>query len=156
MRLLLLLFLFPLLSWGQTINSTSGSNSTATTTSQQGNNQTIIQASGPEISTVRSAPTVVPPTVGMTANCMIGASVGASGLGFGIAAGGGIEDKGCTLRESARLLYSVGEGAAAVRLLCADPAMNLALGEKCRKPVPQTCYFDASYAASVGSLMCQR
>jgi hypothetical protein len=72
-----------------------------------------------------------------TANCMIGASGGASGLGWGFAVGTGIEDKNCTRRENARLLKNLGKEAAAVKLMCNDSEVAAALGADCAVAVQQ-------------------
>jgi hypothetical protein len=46
---------------------------------------------------------------------------GVSGMGFGVAIGGGVVDDECTRRENARMLSGLGENAAAVSLLCGNP-----------------------------------
>ena len=85
---------------------------------------------------VRTVPTVFAPDMVTTANCMIGASGGASGLGWGFALGTGIEDKNCTRRENARLLKNLGKEAAAVKLMCNDPEVAAALGADCAVVTP--------------------
>ena len=119
--------------------------------------QTVSLSSPVEVTTVRAAPTVTPPTVGMTANCMIGASGGIAGLGFGISGGGGIEDKECTLRETARLLFGLGENEAAVKVLCNNRLIADAIGDRCF-PVPKLmgCYMDVAYAARMKMPVCKQ
>ena len=70
-------------------------------------------------------------TAPSAANCYIGASGGATGLGWGFAIGSGIEDKNCTRRENARLLKNLGKGEAAVKIMCNDPEVAAALGADC-------------------------
>jgi len=69
------------------------------------------------------------PDMVTTANCIIGASAGGAGLGWGFSIGSGIEDKGCTRRENARLLKNLGKGDAAIKIMCNDPEVAAALGE---------------------------
>jgi hypothetical protein len=87
---------------------------------------------------LRTVATVYAPPVGMTANCMIGTSGGATGLGWGFALGTGIEDKGCSRRENARMLHGLGKTVAAVKLMCNDPESAAALGPvDCPPPEPK-------------------
>jgi hypothetical protein len=85
---------------------------------------------------VRTVATVFAPDAVTTANCMVGASGGATGLGWGFAIGTGIEDKGCTRRENARLLKNLGKGDAAVKIMCNDPEVAAALGADCAVVAP--------------------
>ena len=85
---------------------------------------------------VRTVATVVAPDMVTTANCIVGASGGATGLGWGFAIGTGIEDKNCTRRENARLLKNLGKAEAAVKIMCNDPEVAAALGADC-PPVVQ-------------------
>jgi hypothetical protein len=80
---------------------------------------------------LRTVAPVYAPDMVTTATCMIGASGGATGLGWGFALGTGIEDKGCTRRENARLLKNLGKGEAAVKIMCNDPEVAAALGADC-------------------------
>ena len=120
-------------AWGQTVNSSV------------------------EVTTLHAAPAVTPPMVGMTANCMIGASGGIIGLRFGILGGGGIEDEECTLRETARLLFGLGEKEAAVKVLCNNRLIADAIGDRC-SPVPRLmgCYMDAAYATRMKMPVCKQ
>jgi len=157
-----LLLLTSLGAWGQTVNSSSDSRSAAASVATQGNAQNITfnGATPLESTTIRAVPTIMAPSVGMTANCMIGTSGGVAGLGFGIAAGGGIEDKECTLRETARLLAGLGQKDAALRLMCTNQGVAKALGELCNPPMPPaprviTCYDDPVYAAKINAQVCK-
>ena len=85
---------------------------------------------------VRTVATVFAPDAVTTANCMVGASGGATGLGWGFAIGTGIEDKGCTRRENARLLKNLGKAEAAVKIMCNDPEVAAALGADCAVVTP--------------------
>ena len=141
-------------------NSTSGSAAVNTTSLQTGantlnagasnsaasnGNQTITFNTPADTSSrvsgtteVRTVATVFAPDAVTTANCMVGASGGATGLGWGFAIGTGIEDKGCTRRENARLLKNLGKADAAVRIMCNDPEVAAALGADCAvvQPLP--------------------
>lgn len=90
-------------------------------------------------STVKTAPDVYAPPSVTTAVCVIGASGGVSGLGWGVAIGGGIKDDGCEVRALASLLYAHGAADAAKELLCAaEPrvaAAYAAVGKPCKEPI---------------------
>jgi hypothetical protein len=118
-------------------------NAGATTSAASNGNQTINFSTPADVTTrasgtteVRTVPTVFAPDMVTTANCMIGASGGASGLGWGFAVGTGIEDKNCTRRENARLLKNLGKESAAVKLMCNDPEVAAALGADCAVVTP--------------------
>jgi hypothetical protein len=84
---------------------------------------------------VRNVPdvTLIPP--GMTAPCMVSVGASGSGVGFGIGIAGGLEDKECTRRETARTLVSLGKTDAAIRLFCNNPEVAKLLAE-CAAPAP--------------------
>lgn len=84
---------------------------------------------------VRNVPDVTTIIPGMTAPCMISVGVSGSGVGFGFGVGGGIEDKECTRRETARSLVALGKTDAAVRLFCGNPDVAKLL-EECNVPAP--------------------
>ncbi len=103
-----------------TSTSTINSNSTSTL------NQNVHTSGKQDVDydgsyTVKSAPQVYAPPVGVTAPCVIGASVGVSGLGFGVAGGTGIVDSGCERRAVSSLMQSYGHVEAAKEMLCDDP-----------------------------------
>ena len=79
--------------------------------------------------TIRTVATVYAPAIGVSAPCLIAASGGVTGLGFGVALGTNLEDAGCTLRETSRLLFSIGQTQAAARVMCANVQAAVALGE---------------------------
>lgn len=120
-------------------------NAGASNSAASNGNQTVNFNSPSEITTrasgtteLRTVAPVYAPDMVTTATCMIGASGGATGLGWGFAIGTGIEDKGCTRRENARLLKNLGKGEAAVRIMCNDPEVAAALGADCAvvQPLP--------------------
>jgi hypothetical protein len=113
---------------GQSTNVQSGQ--------QQGNSQNITFNSPDKVNysgdyTVRSAPQVFAPPVGVTAPCMIGYSAGVSVIGAGVALGGGKEDTECTRREYARMLHAMGETKGAVALLCQNENVAKAMPGRC-------------------------
>jgi len=147
--------------------SSSGSNATggssnAASTANQGNAQNITFNSAPEPASreLKTVATVYAPSIGVSAPCLISASGGITGMGFGVAMGTNIEDPGCTLRETSRLLYSIGQPHAAARVMCANPSARDALGEEiCPKPLaelppPQACYVNEAMAKRAGLPVC--
>lgn len=108
----------------QSVNISSPANTTSTvvTTGKQD-----LHYSGQ----FRTVPNVYAPPVGVTAPCIVGISGGLSIIGFGVSGGTGKEDKGCTKRENARMLYSFGETKGAVALLCQDKSVYAAMMERC-------------------------
>jgi hypothetical protein len=126
--------------------SQAGSLSTAS----QGNAQSItingvpnpavttqqVETSG--TSTVKMAPQVYAPPMGVTAPCRVALSAGVSVIGVGVAAGGSVADSPCNLRELSRLYQGIGQTEKAVAvadgalmLECADTAVAAALGDIC-------------------------
>lgn len=78
--------------------------------------------------TVKSAPAISAPPAYATSPCRIALSGGVSVVGLGVSAGGSVEDEGCTLRENARILNSLGANDAALRLMCNDAKVAQVLG----------------------------
>jgi hypothetical protein len=66
------------------------------------------------------APAVSLGVMNPTTPCFATYQGGVSGMGFGVAIGGGVVDEECTRRENARMLSGIGENAAAVSLLCGN------------------------------------
>ncbi len=89
--------------------------------------------------TVHNTPDVIPPSWGGQNVCAVGASGGVGVAGFGISLGGMWSDSGCERRNSAVVLYQMGEHKAAVALMCQDrhvaEAMQAA-GEPCPGAAP--------------------
>jgi hypothetical protein len=119
---------------------------------------------------MKAAPQVYAPPVGVTAPCVIGASLGVSGMGWGFAGGTGVADAGCERRASAVVMHSWGHVDAAKEMLCADVAVAAAYeraGQPCKKPVvatptvvtqqesPATCYRDPLVAKRAGVPVCK-
>lgn len=105
-------------------------------------------------STVRTAPMVYAPPMGVTAPCRIALSVGVSVVAVGGSLGGSVEDLKCNWRENARIAHGIGDlptakywEIAIARLECidADDKTRRALGDMCsmvgipdpNAPVPQ-------------------
>lgn len=108
---------------------------TGASTSGNANTQNINFNSPPAPTTVeiRSVPSIVAPIIGVTANCMSGASIGASAMGWGFSGGTSIEDTNCTRRENARLLHNLGKSDIALKLLCNDKEIAVVM-DSCAKP----------------------
>lgn len=64
---------------------------------------------------------MVPPSLDGQNVCAGGASGGVGVAGFGLTLGGWWFDSGCERRNSAVVLYQMGEHKAAVALMCQDP-----------------------------------
>ncbi len=176
MRVALLLLALALPAFGQ-VTSQSGSNAQSGSASQSysaggnsaassgaanvGNAQNITFNSAPELEsrTLRTVAQVYAPAIGVSAPCLIATSGGLTGVGFGIALGTNTEDPGCTLRETSRLLYAIGQPLAAARVMCSNPAAKLALGEEiCAPPplpMPEACYSDPALAARARLPVCR-
>jgi len=115
--------------------SNSASNSGSTSAALQGNKQDVNISSPASIDThvsghtsVRTVATVYAPPIGVTAPCFIGLSGGITVMGFGASLGGSMEDQGCTLRETSRLLHGIGHPDAAARVMCNNSQAAVALG----------------------------
>ncbi|MGH7086871.1 MAG: hypothetical protein ACREFN_17990 [Acetobacteraceae bacterium] len=79
--------------------------------------------------TVRNVPEVIPPSWGGQNVCAVGASGGVAVAGFGVSFGGMWSDSGCERRNSAVVLYQMGEHKAAVALMCQDQHVATAMQE---------------------------
>ncbi|MGH7120985.1 MAG: hypothetical protein ACREFP_18690 [Acetobacteraceae bacterium] len=89
--------------------------------------------------TIHNTPDVIPPSWGGQNTCAVGASGGVAVAGFGVSFGGMWSDSGCERRNSAVVLYQMGEHKAAVALMCQDrhvaEAMQAA-GDPCPGATP--------------------
>lgn len=108
-------------------------------------------------STVKTAPQVYAPPMGVTAPCRVALSAGVSVIGVGVAAGGSVADAPCNLRELSRLYHGVGAVDKAVKvadgalaLECLDETTAKALGNLCpAKPGVQPLPTPVAAAAPV-------
>jgi hypothetical protein len=122
---------------GVNMEMTSGSTSNTSTT--QGNEQ-VINFGGTEQrkrTEFVSVPDVSAPSVVGGNPCVIGASFGAAGLGFGVAAGVGIQDPECEMRQQVALLANIGLTDVAVARFCMDDRVREAFALTGR-PCPTT------------------
>ena len=114
-------------SGGNAVTGTNTGTNTVIFTSPANTTSAIDQSvSGTQ--TLRTVPMVYAPPIGVTAPCMVALSGGVSVVGLGISAGGSIEDPGCTLRETARLLHGIGQEGAAARVMCNNKLAAKAMG----------------------------
>ena len=103
---------------------------------KQTNSQTMTYNESPNVHysgkyTVKSTPSVFAPAAYATSPCRIAISGGVSVIGWGASMGGSVEDEGCTLRENARILNSLGANEAALKLMCNEPKVAEVL-EACK------------------------
>ena len=123
--------------------SGAAAQSGALSNASQGNAQNITINGGnaapyPTTTTIKTAPQVYAPPMGVTAPCRVAMSAGVSVIGVGVAAGGSVEDTNCNMRELSRLYHGIGAVDKAVlvadgvlRLMCQDEAAAKALGAAC-------------------------
>jgi hypothetical protein len=122
---------------GVTMEMTSGS--TSNTNTSQGNEQVINFSSAEQRKRTEfvSVPDVSAPSVVGGNPCVIGASFGASGLGFGVAAGVGVQDPECEMRQQVALLANIGLTDVAIARFCMEDEVREAFALSGR-PCPQT------------------
>jgi hypothetical protein len=126
----------------------SSSNSGSVSGATQGNSQGITFNTR-ATDDLRTVATVYAPPIGVTAPCYIGLSGGITVMGFGASLGGSMEDKGCTLRETSRLLFGIGQTQAAAKVMCNNPEAAVAMGPSiCPLPPPEVTPLPASSSAS--------
>src|ERR1035437_2083096 len=122
--------------------STSLSNSSAGSTAHVGNTSSTLINNGsviPTSTTIHNTPDTLVPSISGGNPCTVGAALGGSVAGFGIAGGTSWADAGCERRQNAALLFNIGHHEAALALLCAttDVANGLhAAGERCPQDNP--------------------
>jgi hypothetical protein len=87
----------------------------------------------------KHTPDATAPGIYTSNSCAQGFGAGASGPGYGLSVGGNKIDKGCTVRENARILAGV-DSALAIEYLCRNKHVDIGetLGELCKpKLVPE-------------------
>jgi hypothetical protein len=94
-------------------------------TSKQANTQSMTYNESSNVHysgkyTVKTNAAVFAPNAYASSPCRIGLSAGVSVVGLGLSGGGSVEDEGCTMRENARILNSLGANEAALLLMCSD------------------------------------
>ncbi len=160
-KLPILLILLPAIAWagdstyasayaGAHVNAQTSSTATASTGSVSTGNLSVSQDYDDQ------APAVSAPSVYTSAPCFVGISGGVSVAGFGASGGSGIEDKNCTLRETARLLHGIGQKTAAVKVMCNDPLAAEALGPMKCPPRQGACHDDEIVAKRLGVSACRK
>ncbi len=108
---------------------------------------TVTQGGGGAASgtqTIRSAPDVAAPAIWSNNPCVVSASGGVTGLGWGVAIGAGIEDPDCTRRANAQHLAAMGEREAAREVLCGSREVRAAFAR-----IGRPCAEDAARVQSV-------
>jgi hypothetical protein len=122
-------------SAGAVATSNSGSFSTASTGPSNANANNAIS-----ITDRLQAPAVGAAPIFASGPCVVAASGGVSGPGFGIAGGKAKIDPDCNLREMVRILTALNPRIA-LKLACTDPAVKAVAGD-CElppTPAPQPC-----------------
>ena len=135
---------------GAHVNAQTSSSATASTGNVSTGNLSVSQDYDDQ------APAVSAPSVYTSAPCFVGVSGGVSVAGFGASGGSGIEDKNCTLRETARLLHGIGQKTAAVKVMCNDPLAAEALGPTKCPPRQDACHDDEIVAKRLGVSTCRK
>lgn len=118
------------------VNTQTGSSSTSTAGAQSQNNNVV--APGQAINSyganrISTAPTVFTPSMQPTTPCMTALTGGMSVVGFGLALGGGLEDKECTRREFARVLAQMGFPDAGLAMLCGNVEVRATSPQLCAR-----------------------
>lgn len=111
-----------------------GGQSSTTTVGGQSMSMTYNEAEVPALQEIRSSgrvevenvPDVVAPSAYPTAPCRIAVSAGGSGIGFGVSVGGSVLDEDCNRRELSRSFQNLGEGEAALAILCSHEGAEVA------------------------------
>jgi hypothetical protein len=127
---------------GRATSSAAGGNASAAGT--QTVNVTQGGASSGGTQTIRSAPDVTAPAIWSNNPCVVSASGGVTGLGWGVAIGAGIEDPDCTRRANAQHLAAMGEREAAREVLCGSREVREAFAR-----IGRPCAADAVRVQSV-------
>jgi hypothetical protein len=107
---------------------------------QQGNsnlvgnaNQITFDNDTPSEQKLKYAPAMSLGVMNPTTPCFATYQGGVSGMGFGVALGGGVIDPECTRRENARMLSALNENASAVSLLCGNAEVAARAPALCKK-----------------------
>lgn len=107
-------------------------------------------------STIKTAPQVYAPPMGVTAPCRVAMSAGVSVIGVGVAAGGSVEDVNCNMRELSRLYHGIGAVDKAVKvadgaflLMCQTEEVAKVMGDVCPPTAQQRRDRSAEAPASV-------
>lgn len=126
----------------QQTHNTSQSNSSAGSIAHVGNTSSTLisnSAAAPSNVTIHNTPDALAPAISGGNPCTVGAALGGSVAGFGIAGGTSWADPGCERRQNAALLFNIGHQMAALAILCAtdDVIAGLhAAGERCPQDGP--------------------
>lgn len=123
---------------GRATSSATGGSSSASGT------QTVNVTTGGGANQVRQAPDVSAPAIWSNNPCVVSASGGVSGLGWGVAIGAGIEDPDCTRRANAQHLTAMGEREAAREVLCGSREVREAFAR-----IGRPCAADQARVVSV-------
>jgi hypothetical protein len=116
----------------QNINQTiSGGTTTRVENVNSGSTQHTLNQNYSGEYTVKSAPNMVAPNIGVSAPCKVAITGSVSVVGLGVAAGGSLNDEECQLREDVRVLAQMNEQAGALALMCSKPAVYKAMPKKC-------------------------
>lgn len=131
-------------------NSNAAQGNTTNTSVQVAGDNVVYEAARIPVATAYAA--------GLTASngtCMGSTSAGGQGMSFGFSVGTTWKDAGCDRRYNAQALAAVGQGKAAVALLCQDADIALAMevaGTPCARPAAAPTKVSAVTPADQASL----
>lgn len=119
---------------GQAQSSKNVLGQTQGNANEVGNSNTIIFDNDvPGTQRIKYAPQLGLGVMNPTTPCYATFQGGFSGMGFGVALGGGLVDSECTRRENARMLHAMGENASAVSLLCGNEEVKKRASTLCNR-----------------------
>lgn len=110
------------------VESTINASSTVQTTVEGASQNASVSVSNPDAIRIRNVVSPDTPNSYPTSPCRIGVSAGLSLVGGAVSTGGSVEDKECTLRETARAFKELGVPQMGLYILCTQS--EVILGDK--------------------------
>jgi hypothetical protein len=110
------------------VESTVDASSTVRTTVEGSSQSTNVSITNPDSIRIRNVVSPDTPNSYPTSPCRIGVSAGLSLVGGAVSTGGSVEDKECTLRETARAFKELGVPQMGLYILCTQS--EVILGDK--------------------------
>ena len=106
-----------------TTNTNNEANAGAESSATTGDNSVVISERHPDNIKIRNVASPDTPNPYPTAPCRVGVAAGLSLAGGALSGGGSVEDKECTLRETARSFKDLGVPEVGLYLLCTQSAV---------------------------------